>query len=466
MRECWGIERVVEMATTTVAYGSFGELGGRVSTKRRVRPERIMPKSQQVANIRQYLSNRGADIDVLDLVEDWVDPTVIYEVNKAEIVGRVGFGTTRKPPTNKELVEMQCTSLHNECQEDGLETCQVACEECGDTTSCKKVTTIEKEIKKHGRELTSSERMDAAAAKEAKRTPKKARYEKGQTVKCREDYSCGFSGVKKITEVKAYPDYVLYAIEDKERGFVDEEWIEGVKVKRVLKEKKETEPAPDIEIERFNKPQRPKQAESTEQPKKKKKVKITKPKLGHPAKIHQKVLTKEQLKQISTFGETTISIGGRKKTITACHFNPRSNTVYWWDQNGKVHLKIVREVCEEGGVTLEPQLTTPSKRYLIKHPDGTYHQAKAIRPVRMEELKMRYQGCTVYELRRGEWVKLFGSGAKQLKRDRIIRELNAEGKAVGELAENADASRSYAYQVLKKSRKAKIAGRRELKYKN
>ena len=455
MRECLEIERVLEMATTTATYGSFGELGGGASAKRRVSPERIMPKSQQVAKIRQYLSNRGAGTDVLDLVNDWVDRTVIYEVNKAEIIARVGFDKPRKL-TKKDLHEMQCTHLSRDCAEDGLEICQVACGECGDPFSCKRVDVLEKEIKKHGRELTHSERMNIETAKEAKRVPKKPKYEKGQTVKCREGYSCGFTGVKKITEVKAYPDYVHYAIEGKEHGFVDEEWIERVMVKQVLKKKKVT--APEIKIEKVKKPQLPK-----------KKVKITKPKGRQPAKIHQKVLTKEQLKQIGTFGETTISIGGTKKTITPSHFNPRSNTVYWWNQNGKVNLKIVREVgSDEGDVTPTPQPETasPSKRYLIKHPDGTHHQAKALRPVRTEELKMRYQGCTVYELRRGEWVKLFGSGAKRLKKDKILRELSAEGKAVGELAENANATRGYAYQVLKKSRKAKIAGRKNLRYKN
>lgn len=158
---------------------TFGDSGGFAFPKKRLRPERIMPKSQQVAKIRQYLSNRGADIDVLDLVEDWVDPTVIYEANKAEIISRVGFGTTRKPPSNVELREMECTSLYNQCASDGLEICQIACDECEDPVACKKADQIEKEIKKHGRELTPLERMQIYRVKESKRALKKAKYSTG-----------------------------------------------------------------------------------------------------------------------------------------------------------------------------------------------------------------------------------------------------------------------------------------------
>ena len=222
------------MATTATTYGTFGNIPSFGFPKKRLRPERIMPKSQQVAKIQQYLSNRGAGIDVLDLVEDWVDPTVIYEVNKAEIISRVGFGSTRKPPSNKDLQEMHCVSLHNQCAANGLETCQIACDECDNPAACAKADKIKKEIKKHGRELTGFERMQAAHAKEAKRAPKKAKYSAGQTVKCREGYElqCGFSGLQKITQVKRYPDYVMYGIKGKLQGFVDEEWIVGVKVKK------------------------------------------------------------------------------------------------------------------------------------------------------------------------------------------------------------------------------------------
>jgi len=109
---------------------------------------------------------------------------------------------------------------------------------------------------------------------------------------------------------------------------------------------------------------------------------------------------------------------------------------------------------------------TPCKHYLIKHPDGSYHRAKATHPIKMVDLKRWYADCTVYELKQNRWVKLFGSGAKQLKKDKIVSGLDATGKVVSDLATRASASKSYAYQVLKKSRKAKIAGRRDLRYRN
>ena len=241
------------MATTAI-HGTFGNIDSFSFPKKRLRSERIMPKSQQVAKIQQYLSNRGADIDVLDLVEDWVDPTVIYEVNKAEIVSRVGFGTTQKLPSNKDLQEMHCTSLHNQCASNGLETCQIACDECKNPVACKKADKIEKEIKKHGRELTGFERLHIADIKEAKRVTKKAKFSTEQSVKCREGYElqCGFSGIQKITEVKAYPDYVMYGIKSKLQGFVEEDWIEKAKVtgKKVIK-KIQTDDEIDKEMKRM-----------------------------------------------------------------------------------------------------------------------------------------------------------------------------------------------------------------------
>lgn len=122
----------------------------------------------------------------------------------------------------------------------------------------------------------------------------------------------------------------------------------------------------------------------------------------------------------------------------------------------KRNTQIDRQVEEEKA---EPSREIPGRYYLIKHPDGTYHRAKVTRPVKIAELKHRCAGCTVYELRRNQWVKLFGSGAKQLKKDKIIGGLDAEGQAVRDLAEGAGASKSYAYQVLKKSKKAKRAKR-------
>lgn len=215
------------------AYKTFGDIGDFGFARRRSRPERIMPKKQQVAKIKQYLSNRGADTQVLNLVDDWVDPTVKYETNKAEIIRRVGFGTTRKQPSTKDLREMRCDSLHDECRSNGLDTCQIACDECKNPAACEKADKIEKEIKKHGRELTHLERMQIESAKEAKEKPMKAKFSVGHPVTCREDYEleCGFTGVHKITKVKQYPDYVLYGIAGKAQGFVDEECLKKVEVK-------------------------------------------------------------------------------------------------------------------------------------------------------------------------------------------------------------------------------------------
>lgn len=133
-------------------------------------------------------------------------------------------------------------------------------------------------------------------------------------------------------------------------------------------------------------------------------------------------------------------------------------------QKRELETQIGRQVVEEKAVaTSSPQ---PSKHYLIHHPNGTYSKVKAFRPMKVSELKYIYPGCTVYELRGMKWVKLFGRGAGQLKKDKIIKGLDASGRGVRELAGDAGASRSYAYRVLKESRKAKVAGRRDLRYKN
>ena len=176
-------------------------------------------------------------------VLDYVDTQVTYAENKREVLAVFGERSRSARISNKDLQEMHCTSLHNECASNGLETCQVACDECNNPAACEKAERIEKEIKKHGRELTGFERMQTAHEKEAKRVTKKAKFSVGQTVKCREGYElqCGFSGAQKITQVKAYPDYVMYGIQGKPQGFVEEDWVERVKVKPpkpALKEKK------------------------------------------------------------------------------------------------------------------------------------------------------------------------------------------------------------------------------------
>jgi hypothetical protein len=120
--------------------------------------------------------------------------------------------------------------------------------------------------------------------------------------------------------------------------------------------------------------------------------------------------------------------------------------------------QIDRQVVEEKVVAAS--LQPPCKYYFIKHPDGSSNQVKVTRPIKIAELKFRFAGCTVYELRQNRWVKLFGSGARVLKKDKLLKALDADGKSVRELAGDAGASSSYAYQVLKKSRKAKRAKRK------
>ena len=122
------------MATTS--FGNFGFSG---MVKRQRSRERIMPKSQQVAKIRQILSNRGAGVDTLDLVDDLVDPTVGYEDNKREILRRVGFDAYTQRSAQA-MVHEQCPSAIADCATNGIDACEFACEECRDTPSCRKLT--------------------------------------------------------------------------------------------------------------------------------------------------------------------------------------------------------------------------------------------------------------------------------------------------------------------------------------
>ena len=100
--------------------------------------ERIMPKSQQVAKIRLILSNRGAGVDTLDLVDDLVDPTVGYEDNKSEILRSVGFSAESRRG-ERAMVHEQCPSAIAECGVNGEDTCEFACEVCGDSPACRKL---------------------------------------------------------------------------------------------------------------------------------------------------------------------------------------------------------------------------------------------------------------------------------------------------------------------------------------
>ena len=176
-------------------------------------------------------------------VLDYVDTEVTYAENKREVLAVFGERSRKARVSDKEMREMYCTSLHNECAANGLDTCQTACDECKNPAACNKAERIGKEIKKHGRELSALERTMIYTAKEEKRAVKKAKFSVGQTVKCREGYElqCGFSGSQKITQVKQYPDYVMYGIRGKAQGFVEEDWIVGVKVKTIKEFKKRGE---------------------------------------------------------------------------------------------------------------------------------------------------------------------------------------------------------------------------------
>ena len=183
------------------------------------------------------LSRRMMSPPSYEDVLDYVDSNVTYAENKKEVLAIFGERSRKgRRVTDKDMRDMYCTSLHNQCASNGLDTCAEACKECKNPAACEKACNIETEIKKHGRELTHIERMRIEHAKEAKRGSKKAKYSVGQVVKCREGYElqCGFKGLHKITRVNAYPDYVMYGIKGKEHGFVEEDWIVGVKGKNKM----------------------------------------------------------------------------------------------------------------------------------------------------------------------------------------------------------------------------------------
>ena len=222
------------MATATHGiFGYTGTLGSTISARSRREPK--YSKAQQTKMIRAILSRRMMSPPSYEDVLDYVDSNVTYAENKREVLAIFGERSRKgRMITDKDMKDMYCDSLHNQCVSNGLETCQTACAECKTPVACDKAKQIKKEIKKHGRKLTHFERMDVERTKEAKRKVKKAKYSTGQVVKCREGYElqCGFGGLRKITQVKAYPDYVMYAIKGKAQGFVEEEWIVGVKGKK------------------------------------------------------------------------------------------------------------------------------------------------------------------------------------------------------------------------------------------
>lgn len=221
------------MATSTTGiFGYSGSLGSTISARSRREPK--YSKQKQTRMICAILSRRMMSPPSYEEVSDYVDSNVTYAENKREVLAVFGERSRRGHMSDKDMREGYCTSLHNSCASNGLDTCQIACDECKNPAACRKAERIAKEIKKHGRELTHFEQMEEAHAKEAKRKVKKAKYSTGQIVTCREGYElqCGFSGAREITQVKAYPDYVMYGITGKAQGFVEEDWIEGVTVKK------------------------------------------------------------------------------------------------------------------------------------------------------------------------------------------------------------------------------------------
>jgi len=238
------------------------------------------------------------------------------------------------------MQEMYCTSLHNQCASNGLDTCQAACEECKNTAACKKADNIDIEIKTHGRELTAIERMRKAQAAEAKRALAKPKYSTGQIVTCREGYElqCGFTGLHKITQVKRYPDYVMYGIEGKPHGFVDEEWIIGVKAKTakpVLKEKKK-------KVKRVKTVTPVKQVKQVKHVKPVKHIKVVKKRKTPKTVLHLKTLTDAQIKHARKYGYVKVTIDGVRKKVTKRNYAPRKRDIQWYNAGGKVCLKTVK----------------------------------------------------------------------------------------------------------------------------
>ena len=333
-------------------FGYSGTLGSTVSARRRREPK--YSKQQQTHKIRAILSRRMMSPPSYEDVLDYVDSEVTYAENKREVLAIFGERSRRGQITNKDLQEMHCVSLHNQCASNGLETCQIACDECKNPAACKKAEQIGKEIKKHGRELTGFERLQSEHTKEAKQAPKKAKYSTGQTVKCREGYElqCGFSGSQKITQVKQYPDYVMYGIKGKVQGFVDEEWIVGVKVKTKPKKFRSVAGQAPRTLDPLAKVQiLPELSPKT--PKKKKKGAITgkpqTPKISYKKKklpkmpeaikkvLHPKTLTKNQQALLRKYRFVDISIQGKMYHITKQ--NVKDGKVEWYKKNGKVCLK-------------------------------------------------------------------------------------------------------------------------------
>ena len=352
------------MATATHAtFGYTGSLGKLISARSRREPK--YSKAKQTRMICAILSRRMMSPPSYEEVFDYVDSQVTYAENKREVLAVFGERSRIARVTDKQMREMYCNSLHNQCASNGLDTCAEACKECKNPAACEKACKIETEIKKHGRELTHIERMQKEHSKEAKRTPKGAKYSTGQIVKCREGYElqCGFSGARKITRVNAYPDYVMYGIEGKTHGFVEEDWIVGVKVKvkkapKTLPERRGMTTEDEIkqaiqsgafkrETVKYHKEVERELERRIKPPKKVKKIKLPKvakpPKKPKPSKaLHAKTLTDAQIKHARKYGYVNVTIEGVKKRVTKRNYAPRKRAIQWYKSGGKVCLKTVR----------------------------------------------------------------------------------------------------------------------------
>ena len=134
------------MSTAAHTFSGYtGTLGGFTKTRRRREPK--YSKQQQARMIRAILSRRMMSPPSFEDVLDYVDSEVTYAENKREVLAVFGERSRSVRTSNKDLQEMHCTSLHNKCASNGLETCQVACDECDNPAACNKAERIGKEIK-------------------------------------------------------------------------------------------------------------------------------------------------------------------------------------------------------------------------------------------------------------------------------------------------------------------------------
>lgn len=285
-----------------------------------------MPKSQQVAKIRQILSNRGAGADTLDLVDDLVDPTVGYEDNKREILRRVGFDAYTQRSAQA-MVHEQCPSAIADCATNGIDACEFACEECRDTPSCRKLTQKVEPLKKKVVKIT--------------KPPKVTKTERVNLIGAPIYKIEGHKGdwVKRMIEVPVNrrDEYLKELLGKEGKGnalmIKDDFFIrrristEGERLKKVVK------PTKPIKT-----PKAAKKSKVTTKPKMPKPIPVAKSK----SKFHEKVLTDAQIQHARKKGYVHITIEGVKKRVSKKNFAARKRTIYWYKSGGKVSLKVVR----------------------------------------------------------------------------------------------------------------------------